>query len=475
MKVKRFFAPDMRQAMQSVREDVGPDAVIISNRRVAGGVEVVAAREQDYEVAQVEFRKKRSESRKREDQVRILTGQSAPKKAKVDPLEDELRRAKARITAAESRQSSEQTVTANRNHQIEGDDDDLETIISSLKQRQKVKAQQAHQNFVSHHTDGPALDRTSASEESSTIRAMQDELHQLKSMLEQQMSVRQSSALSDVEPSASPLEKRLRQIGLFTPLVRQLMMSVESGIPQEQAWKHLLVRLAESIPVVGEDYIERGGMIAFLGPTGAGKTTTIGKLAARYVLKYGSSGLALVTTDTYRIAAHEQLKTFGRILDVPVRVVDDQHSLDEVLQSLRNKRMVLIDTAGMSSDAPHSKDQMEMLDAVSVRMKKLLVVSCANQYQVIERGYNAYRGLKLNGCVLTKLDESGSLGEALSFVIDKGLPVAYVTDGQKVPDDISVARRSELVSRAVVVAARGYVADDVSSAKGSASSLFRAG
>lgn len=196
----------------------------------------------------------------------------------------------------------------------------------------------------------------------------------------------------------------------------------------------------------------RGGMIAFVGATGVGKTTTIGKLAARYVLQHGSSGLALVTTDCFRIAAHEQLKTFGRILDVPVRVVDENHNLDEVLMSLRGKRLVLIDTAGMNANDPEGVQQKQMLASVSVRLKKLLVLSCSSQRQLIEKAWSNYQELDLNACVLTKLDESGSLGDALSLAVEKRLPVAYITDGQKIPDDLIVAQRQDLVSRAVVAA-----------------------
>ena len=144
--------------------------------------------------------------------------------------------------------------------------------------------------------------------------------------------------------------------------------------------------------------------------------------------------------------------TFGRILDVPVRVVDENNSLEEVLASLRGKRLVLIDTAGMSAHEPHTQAQLSMLDDVTVRMKKLLVLSCSSQRHVIESAYETYAPLGLHGCVLSKLDESGNLGEALDLVMENGLSVSYVTDGQRVPDDIDVAHKKDLVSRAVITA-----------------------
>lgn len=445
MKVKRFFAPDMRQAMARVRDEIGPDAVIVSNRRVAGGVEVVAAHEQEYEAAQVEFKRERALKRRRDEQIKVLTGASGQERQRPG-LNAELEKAKARITSAQHSSEAPSEVTGDRNLQIEREDD-LESILESLKSRQVERAQSAHQGFVQSQGREHPVEPLSSNADSGAIQAMQQEIQQLRSMLEKQVQVQSV----DHEPNAS-LKRKLSALGVSPRIERHLLSIVESGLVPEKAWQNMLAKFAEAIPVVGEEFTDRGGMIAFVGPTGVGKTTTIGKLAARYVLKYGSSSLALVTTDTYRIAAHEQLKTFGRILDVPVRVVDRSHSLEQVLQSLRNKKLVLIDTAGIAAGDAHSQQQLEMLEGVSLRMKKLLVVSCSSQRQVIEKAYEAYKGLGLNGCVLSKMDESGSLGDALSFVVERNLPVAYAADGQKIPDDIGIGNKRDLVSRAVITA-----------------------
>lgn len=506
MKVKRIFAPDMRQAMRRVREEIGPDAVIVSNHRVAGGVEVVAAHEQEYEAAQAEFKRQSQERRRRDEQVQTLTSAGRQGGA----LEDEMRKVKARIASAQQQSgvAGEPDMGVMRNRQIgQDDDEDLRNILESLKQRQKARAAVVAPPFEAATFDAdpfaaqsrpepafrsaapvqpePQLWSQSAaaplepqsqphrpdvaqapraggenSQDHQRILGMEAEIQQLKVLLQQQL---QAQAQTQPQPQPQPaaarpvpaqarLSRRLDSLGIGARVVRHLVSSIEQDIELDKAWRSSLARLSDAIPVVGEEFIERGGMVAFVGPTGVGKTTTIGKLAARYVLKYGSASLALVTTDTYRIAAHEQLRTFGRILDVPVRVVDENHSLDEVLQSLKGKRLVLIDTAGMSADEPHTAAQIELLQGVSLRLKKLLVLSCSSQRRVIESAYNTYQPLGLNGCVLSKLDESGSLGEALTLSIEKQLPIAYVTDGQKIPDDIGVARRHDLVSRAVVTA-----------------------
>lgn len=462
MKVKRFFAPDMRQAMRRVRDEIGPDAVIVSNHRVAGGVEVVAAHENDYEVAQQEFTRKKKVTQKRQGQIDVLT------KGRDGNLEGELQKARMQIAEANQTERQNYDATGKVNRQLDADDEDLRSILTSLKQRQKQKANVAFQNSLS----ASALDENSLgldlqdelSMQSSSsggandqmIRSMQDEIAQLKNLLSQQLATSQMGGSAHSKP---PVQRKLELLGVSEKLSSHLLSSMDVQVSPDKAWKSALSKLSESIPVLGEDFIERGGMIAFVGPTGVGKTTTIGKLAARYVLKYGSSSLALVTTDTFRIAAHEQLRTFGRILDVPVRVVDATNSLDDVLHSLRNKRLVLIDTAGLNAQEPHSEAQLEMLEGVSLRLKKLLVVSCSSQRRVVEQAYNAYKRLGLNGCVLSKMDESGSLGEAISLIVEKGLPVTYVTDGQRIPDDIDVAKKNELVSRAVITAQRAIEAE----------------
>lgn len=483
MKVKRIFAPDMRQAMRRVRDEIGPDAVIISNHRVAGGVEVVAAREDEYEAAQAELKRSRTRHspQSRDEQIRILTGghsHQSEQASRNAALEEELNRTRARIAEA-SRRITEPTPVADRsaNRQIDDEDDeDLRSILESLRARNRQRETSAPPDAtipsrpVSRHVESDALPS-----EDEALLSMQQEIQELRSMMQQQ--VRPSPA-APVSAASMPVQEgsvvhaRLGRLGLGPQLVKQLMSGVEPGLAADKAWRNALARLSDALPVLGEELVERGGMIAFVGPTGVGKTTTIGKLAARHVLQHGSSSVALVTTDCFRIAAHEQLKTFGRILDVPVRVVDENHSLEEVLQSLRNKRLVLIDTAGMSANDPLGLLQMQMLSSVTVRLKKLLVLSCSSQRQLMRSAFDNYRELGLNGCVLSKTDESGSLGEALTLAIEKQLPIAYVTDGQKIPDDIGIAKRHDLVSRAVVIAQKSGEQDGDSAADGS---LFRAG
>ena len=442
MKVKRIFAPDMKTAMRRVREEVGADAVILSNKRVAGGVEVVALPESEYETAQAKMTQER-ELRKAE-QIALLTGLSGESRKVLD---EELARARARI--GEARLAAEEpSLRSNANRQVHDTENDIERYLSA----------------------GRSPTAAEGATENAAISGLKLEIEQLKQMLQQQLqhqqlapstvstplrSTRASMPNAVVSKVQRQLFGRLIKLGLPESMSQGLVQGVEASLSIDKAWRNVLNRVAESLPVFSEDLVSRGGMIALVGPTGAGKTTTVCKLATRYVLEHGSKDVALVTTDSYRIGAHEQIRTFGRILDIPVRVVDENNSLDQVLQSLRNKRLVLIDTAGMNTRDPAGQEQLDMLQNSGVRMKKLLVLSSSSQRLLMEQAFATLSPIGLHGMVLTKVDEAGSLGEALALSIEKQLRVAYVCEGQRVPDDIDVAQRKDLISRAVVLMQEG--------------------
>ena len=179
------------------------------------------------------------------------------------------------------------------------------------------------------------------------------------------------------------------------------------------------------------------------------RTTTLAKLAARYVLKYGAASIALVSMDSYRIGAQEQLKTLGRILGVSVTQVDPGQSLTQALAPLARKRVVLIDTAGLPANDPALRMQLEALASRGVNARNYLVLAATSQAQVLKAAYHSYKRCGLAGCILSKLDEAASMGEVLGLAIGHRLPVAYQADGPRIPDDVHVPRSHQLVSRAV--------------------------
>jgi len=280
------------------------------------------------------------------------------------------------------------------------------------------------------------------------LHAMEQELHRVKEMLEQQ---RQQSATQPKENSVeAKAREKLKRLGLSDLVTSRLLDDIDLK-GREDDWNRLLAHLADYIPVRSNS-AELKGCIAFMGPTGVGKTTSIGKIAAQHVLKYGSDSIVLVKTDTYRIAAHEQLRTFGRILNIPVEVVNEYSDLNEVLAKYAHYSLVLVDTAGMNPRDSNLERQLLMIKRARSSLKKLLVLPCTSQRQVLKSVVDVYSQVQLDGCVLSKLDESASLGEAISVVIEEGLPVVYIADGQRIPDDIEPARAHNLISRAVYTA-----------------------
>jgi len=200
-----------------------------------------------------------------------------------------------------------------------------------------------------------------------------------------------------------------------------------------------------------EALVEQGGVFALIGPTGVGKTTTVAKLAARCVVRHGANSLALLTTDSYRIAAHDQLRIYGRILNVPVHAVKDGDDLKSTLLQLRDKRAVLIDTVGMSQRDKMVAEQAAMLGAGNGQIRRLLLLNASTNAATLDEVIRNYSGGGIHGCIITKIDESASVGAALDSAIRHKLRVHYVTNGQRVPEDVHVPNATYLTERALRV------------------------
>ncbi len=256
------------------------------------------------------------------------------------------------------------------------------------------------------------------------------------------------------------LTKHLFAAGFSAQLVRMLVDNLPSGDGArtfEQAAEWAQSVLASNLPVLDSEdaLMERGGVFALMGPTGVGKTTTTAKLAARCVMRFGASKVALLTTDSYRIGGHEQLRIFGKILGVPVHAVKDAGDLALALSELRNKHIVLIDTIGMSQRDRAVSDQIAMLHGANAPVQRLLLLNATSHGDTLNEVVQAYRSAgdhpDLAGCILTKLDEATHLGGVLDTVIRYKLPVHYVSTGQKVPENLYVASTKFLLKSAFCV------------------------
>jgi flagellar biosynthesis protein FlhF len=288
-------------------------------------------------------------------------------------------------------------------------------------------------------------------DQSAQLTELQAELADMRLLLEQQLErLSGEKSIASDSPILASVARRLERLGLPRDVITKVINACTKTKSLSEAWPDALANLAHQLPVSGRDVVDQGGVFAFVGPTGSGKTTTIGKLAARYVLQHGADKVALITTDTYRIAAHDQLRSLARILRVPVRVVDEANPLDAVLRSLRHCSLVLIDTAGFRHGDPHLKAQLKAL-ADQQQVKTYLVMSSNSQAQMLKASVHAYGAARLQGCILTKLDETASIGEALGVVMQSRLPLAYTTDGQDIPKNLDVARGHQLVAKAAAL------------------------
>ncbi|OUS03208.1 flagellar biosynthesis protein FlhF [Gammaproteobacteria bacterium 42_54_T18] len=297
-------------------------------------------------------------------------------------------------------------------------------------------------------------------ESTQDMHQMRDELQQLRSMINSQLGNVAWGDFSYRHPVSAAIFKRLVKMGLSSTLSRSLSQQVDSQASKKDAWHKVLVDLSSRIPVF-DSVPKKEGRIAFIGPAGVGKTTTIAKLAAEYVLAHGPENLALVTTDSYRIAGHEQLRVLSKILKVPLRVVAGNQSLESALRGLSRKKMVLIDTAGLSHKDCAWEEQISQLTSATTPIQKWLVLSATSQQRILDKAVMDYKSLGLDGCVLTKLDESASLGEALNVAIEHQLSVAYTTNGQNIPDDIEQAKSRNLLNQAIALTKQATIDDEL--------------
>lgn len=373
MRVKRYVAADIRQAIRMVREEQGPDAVILSNKRIEEGVEIIAA--VDYNPAELE---------------------SAP-------IEDAV---------------------------PSGPD---------VVQSGAVDSEVMQSNVLQNRGEG----------ESRTLEEVQNEIRNIRSMLENQIrSPRTETASLSMR---GRLYQRLLAMGLTSDISKSIAKEVDASLPEEQAWHAALDQFAKRIPLAPDHHFKRGGAVAFIGATGVGKTTTIAKIASRYILANDAKKVILVTSDNYRIGGHEQLKIYARILGLPLYVIHRQQELNEIMREAARDQLILIDTAGTKFKGLPTQQQFMFLKNCPMKIHTYLVLSATAQHSDLSEIVRSCQGFQINGCIGTKLDESTSLGGMLSVIIQNRLPLVYLADGQKVPDDISAPSLSRLVSKAVAL------------------------
>lgn len=277
-----------------------------------------------------------------------------------------------------------------------------------------------------------------------------DEIRTMRSMLEEQLAGFAWGDMERRDPVKVSAMRKVLGAGFSPRLSRQMMDKMPPLKSEREAIEWIKTALVRNLAVANPeaDIVDRGGVFALVGPTGVGKTTTTAKLAARCVVRHGAGKLALVTTDSYRIGAYEQLRIYGRILGVPVHAVKDAAELNLILHELKDKHLVLIDTIGMSQKDQKVIDQVAMLSGCEADVERVLLLNATSSGETLDDVVRAYRGSGLGGCILTKVDEAIGMGSALDVVMRNKLVLHFIANGQRVPEDLHAANSKYLIDRA---------------------------
>ena len=500
MPVKRFIAADMRRALAMVREELGDDAMIMSTQRSKKGVELIASADEEVPITSAQTAKQTSlnntntvrasstkvrahsarlspriEQYLNQEQVADNTSRLGLASGKTqEELANELERARKRMLASKRQESMTLGEWAEQEEVREKKLKPIHNQPNGKPQPAAYETTTPENNFglIEERID-QIIQKTQQQQAEVTektdkeIRELQNEILSMRSIFAEQLNAmadmqnqhfNEVRSHREVVPIAQTIKQRLQGLGLTQHCTDNILKSLKSIDSQtmsiEGLWKESLARLSHRIKTYDGDMVKGGGIFAFWGPTGVGKTTTIAKLAARFVIEQkGRRDIVLLSTDRFRIAAHDQLKSLGQILDVQVEIIEDLKQLPKQLERFGDKALVLIDTPGMS----HQDEMLNEHIRVMRRCKNIhhsLVLSANSQYQMLQACVHSYRLLGIQSCVLTKLDECASLGDGISVLAANKLALSYITDGQCVPEDIATIRPHQLVTRALALSKR---------------------
>lgn len=428
MKVKKFTAATSRDALRKVREALGPDAVILSNRPVDGQVEILALDNDD--VASLAAPAVDSEMAQPAPQLQHFEDLAPAPAAAPAFLSRRLQDAAPAAPAAPIAPAYAEPVPTYAERRAPSPEPAID--MSAMTSMMSAAIAQAKESAAAE------------------MNGMMSEIRAMRGLMETQLAELSWNATAQREPQKAAVLREMLAAGFSATLARFLIEKMPATKDAAEAMRWVKTVLARNLTTIGNEdaLLEQGGVYALVGPTGVGKTTTTAKLAARCVMRHGPDKLALITTDAYRIGGHEQLRIYGKILGVMVHSVKDEADLRIALKELRNKHTVLIDTIGMSQRDHMVAEQVAMLSGSGADVKRLLCLNSTSTNETLNEVVRAYQGSGLHGAIMTKMDEAASIGGVLDVVIRQKLNLHYISNGQRVPEDLHVADRALLVDRA---------------------------
>jgi flagellar biosynthesis protein FlhF len=468
MKITRHTGPDIRHALRAVRDSLGANAVILATRRTANGVEITAAMDFDADNVQ--------DSTAAVSPAPVTAASFAPA-APIAPI----------ISAVPVAPTLPPLHTRQPALQLPPIMVPAPTLAISPEPIQFSPATLGMRSAAEPPATAPPVEEPITGSISSAAAAawsapaatetpagtyvvptldaasdvMTSELKTLRRMLETQLAQLAWKDLTRRAPLHTEMLRELTEIGIEQGLAGEIVGGLPKLCEANVARRYLGATLSQRVPVTGDQWLENGGRIALIGPTGVGKTTVLAKLAVRWVLRHGSRDLALVAGDSVRIGAQDQVRALGQLLGVPVFAMDSLDELPGVLARLGRFRMVLVDTPGAGQRDASLAQRLLQLSRVGGELQSTLVLAASTQAGAIEEVVRRFAPARPTSCVLTKVDEAVTLGGMLSVLIRARLPIAYVSDGQRVPEDLRPARAEELIATAVQLAqTNGAAADE---------------
>lgn len=449
MKLKRFVAKDMRSALALIKEELGAEAVIMSNKRIENGVEIVAGIESESAA------KSLSSARViKDDEVTLGSSKKgsqassggSKQEAFAKSLLEILERQKQEQAKQQSGSAKAQARSASKTREppapLYAQQGMRDLFVKEDEREVEKKVEKTHgiSSYVSAESES----------ERNEISKMRQEVDSIRRLLQFELAGLMSDSKKREEPVKAMVYELLLSTGFERTVAHDLSETIDADASFNFAWRELAKTIEKRLIIGNDEVVNDGGIVTLIGPAGVGKTTTLAKLAARFVMKYGSDRVALVTADHYRIGAVEQVKTYGRIMGCATFAIKSLDELPQMLHTLRDKSLVLVDTVGVGLYDERFGTQLAQLKQQSkLNLKHYLVLPATAQRRVLEQAYEHFSSIGLKGLILTKIDESESLADALSLCIKQKLMLSYITDGQRVPEDLSVPQAKNIAVKAL--------------------------
>lgn len=443
MNIRKFYGKNSREALAKVKAALGENAIILANRTVNGETEIMAVSDDDMVKAthsDVPTAEEYVEEAPQETSFLDFVAQKQGLKT-----DKPTHQASAQVVpevqiaesprAKESIQDTSTTASADTDIELLSDEASHQALNQASNQAPLNNEEQIYQ-VVSQTLE-------------EKMHMMMGEMRDMRMHFESQMNAMTWQHHLQHNPAKSKVLSTLLAASFSASLARQIAEKLPNHIDTTKApvWaKEIITRNLHTV----EDeniMLDKGGIYALVGPTGVGKTTTTAKLAARYVMKHGMQNLGLITTDSYRIGGHEQLRIYGKILGVMVHAVKDEDDLKIALKELSKKHMILIDTVGVSQRDHAVSEQLALLNQCETPIHKLLCLNATSTGETLTDVVRAYKPFEMTGCIVTKLDEAASIGNVLDVLIRERMRLFYTTHGQRVPEDIEIANKQHLIER----------------------------